>query len=190
MGWGAANPHGRGWAKIGHHWDGGPAPLPRSPPPPHTALCPPAPAAGILSRSRRCTPIPPQRCCSHAQHPPLPHTRHPLTHALTEHPPFAHPHPTRTHAHTRPPAPTPRPPAPHSPALPPPPPLTCSPLRRRMLGSSIPPRRRLPLLPLRPVLPVRRPAAPARRGTARGWRGAGRAARRCLPPLMARHSEG
>lgn len=138
VGRGAANPHGRGRAKIGHRWDGGPALLPRSPrQSPRTRPCAPrhpqpgsSPTAGTAPRSH------PQHRSSHARHPPLPHTRHPLAHALTEHPPFSHPHPTRPHAHTRLPAPTPRPPAPHSPT-----PLTCSPLRRRMLGSSIPPRR-------------------------------------------------
>lgn len=185
MGLGAANPHGRGWAKIGHRWDGGPALLPRSPrQSPRTRPCAPrhpqpgsSPTAGAAPQSH------PQLRSSHARQPPLPHTRLPLAHALTEHPPFSHPHPTRTHtrthAHSRPPAPTPRPPAPRSSA-----PLTCSPLRRRMLGSSIPPRRAAASRCSRSARCSRCAAQRPRHGAARhggGWERGGRRGGPFLP---------
>ena len=175
MGWGAANPHGRGWAKIGHHWDGGPAPLPRSPPPPHTALCPPAPAAGILSRSRRCTPIPPQRRCSHAQHPPSPAHTAPArtrthgaptlcaptsnTHTRTHTPSSTHPAPTRPAQPRAPPSP-----AAH---LQPPPPQDAG-----LVHSAAPPP---PAAPAPPGAPGAPPSGPgtARHGTGVAGSGAG-----------------
>lgn len=86
---------------------------------------------------------------------------------------------THTHAHSRPPAPTPRPPAPRSPA-----PLTCSPLRRRMLGSSIPPRRAAASRCSRSARCSRCAAQRPRHGAARhggGWERGGRRGGPFLP---------